>query len=157
MQKCCLFFAFLPRLGHCGETQWSVWGHFDALAKAGTTNWRGMLSTVDLLIRLASFVKKLHTIFNVKSSWSLLVSARRSTVLCLPLQLGFPGYGFHNFVLTDIEPPLIMLTIYHDTIRREFLSRINWIYYWRLICTTHEHYNYLQLIKLINIETIHKQ
>jgi len=29
---------------------------------------------------------------------------------------------------------------------KEFLSRINQIYYWRLFCKTHEHYNYLQLI-----------
>jgi hypothetical protein len=32
--------------------------------------------------------------------------------------------------------------------RKEFLSRINWIYYWRAFCTTHEHCNYLQLIKM---------
>ncbi len=32
---------------------------------------------------------------------------------------------------------------------RKGLSRINWIYYWRSFCTTHEHYNYLQLMYLI--------
>ncbi len=37
-------------------------------------------------------------------------------------------------------------------IRYEFLSRINWIYYWRLFWSTHEHYNYLQLTKLIKME-----
>ncbi len=31
-------------------------------------------------------------------------------------------------------------------VRKELLSRINWIYYWRLICFTHEHYNYSQLM-----------
>ncbi len=30
-------------------------------------------------------------------------------------------------------------------IRKDFLYRINRIYYWRLFCTMHEHYNYLQL------------
>jgi len=42
-------------------------------------------------------------------------------------------------------------------IRKEFLSRINQIYYWRLFCTTQEHYNYLQLIKLDKIEIINKR
>jgi hypothetical protein len=32
-------------------------------------------------------------------------------------------------------------------IRKELLSRINRIYYLRSFYTTHEHYNYLQLIK----------
>ncbi len=42
-------------------------------------------------------------------------------------------------------------------IRKEFMSRINQIYYWRLFCTTHEHYNHLQLIKLIKTESIDKR
>jgi hypothetical protein len=44
---------------------------------------------------------------------------------------------------------------YYTCIRKEFLSRINQIYYWGLFCTTHEHYNYLQLIKFIKVETIY--
>jgi hypothetical protein len=35
--------------------------------------------------------------------------------------------------------------------RKELLSRINQIYYWRLLCETHEPYKYLQLI---NFNTI---
>ncbi len=34
------------------------------------------------------------------------------------------------------------------TLRKELLARINWIYYWRLLETRHEHYNYLQSINL---------
>ncbi len=37
-------------------------------------------------------------------------------------------------------------------ITKEFLSIIDWIYYWRLFCTSHEHYNYLQLTQLIKME-----
>jgi hypothetical protein len=33
--------------------------------------------------------------------------------------------------------------------RKELLSRINQIYYLSLFYTTHEHYNYLQLIYII--------
>jgi hypothetical protein len=33
----------------------------------------------------------------------------------------------------------------YSCIRKEFFSRINWMYYWRLFCTTHEHHNHLQL------------
>ncbi len=35
------------------------------------------------------------------------------------------------------------------------MSRINQVYYWRSFCTTHEHYNYSQLIKLIKMESIY--
>jgi hypothetical protein len=38
-----------------------------------------------------------------------------------------------------------MILDFHSTIREEFLSRINQIFYLGLFCTTHEHYNYLQL------------
>ncbi len=34
---------------------------------------------------------------------------------------------------------------------------INRIYYWRSFGTTHEHYNYLQLIKLIKMESIYNR
>jgi len=53
---------------------------------AGNTNWGGRLSTVDLLIKVACFVKKANAFFNIKRSWSKRVSTRRSTVLSLSLQ-----------------------------------------------------------------------
>jgi len=40
--------------------------------QSGSTNWRGRLSTVDLLIKVACFVKEVYNIFNWKSSWSKL-------------------------------------------------------------------------------------
>ncbi len=40
----------------------------------------------------------------------------------------------------------IMLLNYYYCISKEFLFRINQIYYWWLFCTTHKHYNYLQLL-----------
>ncbi len=56
----------------------------------GNTNWR--LNTVDLLIKVASLFckKKVNDILSIKINWSKLVSARRLTVLSLPLQLGLP-------------------------------------------------------------------
>jgi hypothetical protein len=63
------------------------------------TDRKGRVSTVDLLIRVACFVKKVDKIFNVKRSLSKLFSTRRSTVLSLPLHLVFPGLVF-NFHLT---------------------------------------------------------
>ncbi len=50
------------------------------------TNWKGRLSTVDLLIKVACLATLVNDIFNIEMSWSKLVSARRSTVLSLPLQ-----------------------------------------------------------------------
>ncbi len=50
----------------------------------GKPYWRGWLSTIDLLIKIGCLGKKY--IFSMKSSWSELVSSRRSTVLILPLQ-----------------------------------------------------------------------
>ncbi len=47
---------------------------------AGKPYWRGMLSTVNLLIEVACFVKKLNNMVNIKTSWYKLVSAMRSTV-----------------------------------------------------------------------------
>ncbi len=41
---------------------------------------------------------------------------------------------------------VIMLSDIILTIRKELLSRINQIYYWRLFCTKYERYNYFQLI-----------
>ncbi len=40
----------------------------------------------------------------------------------------------------------------HVLSRKEWLPRIN--QYWRSFCTTHEHYNYLQLIKQIKMVSI---
>ncbi len=62
-------------------------------AEAGNTNQRGRLSTLDLLIKLGCFISKVNNVFNLKSSCTKLVSTRRSTVLILPLQRGFPGGG----------------------------------------------------------------
>ncbi len=55
---------------------------------------------VDLLVRLARFVKKLYNIFNIKKCWSKLVSTRRSTVLSLLSD--FPGSGFASKYYTRI-------------------------------------------------------
>jgi hypothetical protein len=55
------------------------------------SNWRGKLSTVDLLIKVICFVKKLKNIFKLKSSWSKPVSTKKSTVHNISLQLGFPA------------------------------------------------------------------
>ncbi len=52
----------------------------------------GRPSTVDLLIKRGDFVKRDKYSFSMKSSLSKLVSTRRSTVLILPLQKGFPDY-----------------------------------------------------------------
>ncbi len=43
------------------------------------------LSTDDLLIEVAYFVRNVNNIFNITRSLSKLVSTRRSTVLSLPL------------------------------------------------------------------------
>ncbi len=47
---------------------------------------------------------------------------------------------------------LKMQSIVSVGIRKEFLSRIVQIHYWRLFSTTYEHYNYLQLTKVIKME-----
>jgi hypothetical protein len=50
----------------------------------GNTNSKGWLRTVDLLIKVACFAKKLNIVYIIKSSWSKLVVTWRSTVLSLP-------------------------------------------------------------------------
>ncbi len=50
---------------------------------AGNTNCRGRLSTVDLLIMLACFCKKVNNVFDIKCSGSKRVNTRRSTLLNL--------------------------------------------------------------------------
>ncbi len=54
-------------------------------------NLKGRLTTIDLLIKLACFVTKVSNIFSLKMSRSELVITRRSTVLNLALQKGFPA------------------------------------------------------------------
>ncbi len=56
---------------------------------AGTFLLKG-LCTVDLLIKVACFVRQLNNIFSIKMSCSKLVSPRRSTVLILPHLVRFP-------------------------------------------------------------------
>jgi len=48
------------------------------------------LSTVYLLIKVACFVKLVNNIFNIKRSWSKLISTRRSTVLNLSPSVRLP-------------------------------------------------------------------
>ncbi len=64
----------------------------------------GRTSTVDLRIKVACFVKKFINIFNLKMSWYKLVCTRRSIVLSLPLQWGFPALNnsFHRVFLLNI-------------------------------------------------------
>jgi hypothetical protein len=62
----------------------------------GTITEGGRLSTIDLHIMTAHFVKKANNIFNIKSDWSKLVSTKRSTVLSLPLQECFPVLSGEN-------------------------------------------------------------
>ncbi len=50
------------------------------------TKCRGRLSIVDLLIKVAHFVTKVQSIFNLKMCRSKLVSTWRSTVLSFPVQ-----------------------------------------------------------------------
>jgi hypothetical protein len=72
----------------------------------GNTNYGGRLSTIDLLIKVACFVKKEKYIFNIKMSYSKLVGTRRSTVLSLPLQQDFPGFALDersSLILDEIN------------------------------------------------------
>jgi hypothetical protein len=55
----------------------------DVIDKLKPENLRGRLSTVDLLIKLACFVKDENNVCILKVSLYKLVSARRSTVLSL--------------------------------------------------------------------------
>jgi hypothetical protein len=58
-------------------------------------------------------------------------------------------YNIRVNIRTDVVRINVVRINVISTIRKEFLSRINEVYYWRYFCTTHEHYNYLQLMKLI--------
>jgi hypothetical protein len=67
--------------------------------KKATHDWdqlkAGMLRTGDFLVKVPCFVKDPSNIFNIKISRPRLVSARRSTVLSLSLQFGFPAEIHH--------------------------------------------------------------
>jgi hypothetical protein len=62
----------------------------------------GRLSTV-YFIKVVCFVSEVNNIFNVLSCCYKLVGTRRSTVLCLPLQLDFCGY-WHKLKMTGKCP-----------------------------------------------------
>ncbi len=64
------------------------------------TSWRERLSTVDLLVKEACFEARLNSIFYMKRSWFKLDSARRSTVLSLPLHQGFPSIAIKSLPLS---------------------------------------------------------
>jgi len=51
------------------------------MENSGSANWRRRLITVDLLVKVACFVKKVDNILNIKSSWRELVISRRSIAL----------------------------------------------------------------------------
>jgi hypothetical protein len=51
-----------------------------------SSNITSRLNTVDLLVKVACFVRMVSNIFNFKMSLTELVSKRKSTVLTLPLQ-----------------------------------------------------------------------
>ncbi len=57
---------------------------FLALPLPRNSNGKGRFNTIGPLIKV-SCLKKVNSILNIKSSWSKLVSTRRSTVLSLPL------------------------------------------------------------------------
>ncbi len=57
------------------------------LIRPGNTNWGRKFCTVDLLVKVASFVKNVNGIFNIKRSWSELVGTRRSIVLITHMRL----------------------------------------------------------------------
>jgi hypothetical protein len=59
-----------------------------------------------------------------------------------------PRVNFINILHSYI---MVLANIYcmydpMQCIRKEFLSKIHWIYYWRLFCSKHKHYNYFKLI-----------
>ncbi len=53
----------------------------------------------------SSFCNKVNNGFSIKSSWSKLVSTRRSTVLSLPLQLVFPAIMFLSSLVGSFVGP----------------------------------------------------
>ncbi len=83
----------------CWVSFWEVllsWVSFHRIIKfsvvllnAGNYHWRGRLSTVDLLIKIGSFVKLKKYSFSLKSSWPKPAKTRRSSVLILPFSKDF--------------------------------------------------------------------
>ncbi len=70
----------------------------------GREYWlKGRLSTVHLLIQVACFVNTANNVCIIRSSWSKLVCARRSTVLSLSLQWEILVFGFHLFWLVCLS------------------------------------------------------
>ncbi len=59
-------------------------------------------TTIDLLNKIACCEGKINYIFIIKNSCSELVSSRRSTVLILALQRGFPGVAFRCCVIHSL-------------------------------------------------------
>ncbi len=59
---------------YCGAVPISLIDCRRLTEKTGKPNWRGRLSTVDLLIKVGCFVKRVNNICNIKSSSSKLVS-----------------------------------------------------------------------------------
>jgi hypothetical protein len=73
------------------QIRYSGWNFKMCRMNKGTlTGGGGRLSAVDLLIKVARFVKKINNFCNIKSNWSKLVSRRRLTERSLPLPQGFP-------------------------------------------------------------------
>jgi hypothetical protein len=66
------------------------------IEQPGNPYWRGRLSTVDLLVltSLNNMVLIMKILFTFVTKQAIL--ERRSTVLSLPLQLGFPGEATHD-------------------------------------------------------------
>jgi hypothetical protein len=83
---------------------------------------------VDLLIKVDYFVKKVNNGCNTKSSYSKLVSTRRSTVLSFPLQLFRPIDPW----LTDIW--LNVITVVESPVTHiKLLSEWHWHLFQRLV------------------------
>ncbi len=79
-----IYFAFLKLTN---LARFSPWCKHGLIVEPGNTNWGGSLCTVDLLIKVACFVKNALNVSNLKRSLSEPVSTRRSTVMSfLPLQ-----------------------------------------------------------------------
>jgi len=83
----CIFifklFSFWPIIGSKSpgsnkirNSKFEIWSHvgknflsrFQLFVRAGNTNWRGSLSTVDLLIKIACLVTQVNSIYNKKAA-----------------------------------------------------------------------------------------
>jgi hypothetical protein len=69
-------------------------------------------STVDLLIKIV-FGKIVNNVCIIKSSLSILVSTRRSTVLSLPLQCDFP----HCWLSYILCLPHVLIVLYFNYVQ----------------------------------------